>query len=154
MKWIAQNPASVWGPIEQVAQEMDRWFGPAAARSTNPSCEASIPMQVAHGDTGLEIVAEVPGVSPDRIEVSVDGRILELRVKEVEKAVSSEEEQAVSDAACDDDRYGQGRLRRVQLPANIDGDAVKASLKYGVLKLALPRVKKPEPTRVDVTLEE
>ena len=149
MRWIAHSPMSVWNPVNQMAQELDRWFAP---ESRADSCEGGrFPLGINHNEAGLELVAELPGVSPDRLGISVDGDVLELKVAEVEPPESEEDE---SQATSRRSRYDAGRVRRIQIPEGIDAEGVQANLKYGVLTVQLPRVAKPEPKQVSVQVNE
>ena len=65
----------------------------------------------------LTVVAPMPGLSADCIDVALSGPILELRARENGVAVLN---------------------RRVALPAVVDGHAAIASYAYGVLVVVLP----------------
>jgi HSP20 family protein len=70
----------------------------------------------------VQIVAEMPGIEKEDVELSVEGRDLEIR------------------AARGDRRYHEF----VELPADVEVDTAKASYKNGVLDISLNKVQKPK----------
>lgn len=78
-------------------------------------------------ESGSELVleAELPGVDPARIEVSVEGAELTLSVKGTE--------------AKDDEPAHDAFERRFELPFAVDPAAVKAVQRQGILTLTLPK---------------
>jgi HSP20 family protein len=75
--------------------------------------------------TGLVLEAELPGVDPAWIEVSVEGAELTLRGK--------------GTAATDDEPSHDAFERRFELPFSVDPAAVKAVFRQGILTLTLPK---------------
>jgi HSP20 family protein len=72
-------------------------------------------------DKAVQIVAEMPGIEKEDVELSAEGRDLEIR------------------ASRGDRRYHE----LVELPADVDIDSAKASYKNGVLDITLNKVQKP-----------
>jgi HSP20 family protein len=78
----------------------------------------------------VQVVAEMPGIEKSDVELSVDGRNLEIH------------------AARGDRRYNE----TVELPTDVDEDSAKATYKNGVLEVTLkkiPRAKKGKKINVD-----
>ena len=146
MRWIAHSPMSVWNPINQVAHELDRWF--AAGPTRNGADEGRLPLGIKQSEEGLELTAELPGVAPDRVGISVEGGILELRVAGVE-AQRAEDPAGDEQSECRSASEGE-RVRRLKIPEGIDAEGIQANLKYGVLTLRLPAVASPEPKQIKV----
>jgi HSP20 family protein len=81
-------------------------------------------------DGTIQVVAEMPGIEKSDVELSVDGRNLEIH------------------AARGDRRYNE----TVELPTDVDEDSAKATYKNGVLEVTLnkiPKVKKGKKINVD-----
>ncbi|MDD5309358.1 MAG: Hsp20/alpha crystallin family protein [Deltaproteobacteria bacterium] len=93
-------------------------------------------------DAGLTVLADLPGVDRDHLEVDVRDGVLtvEGRVSEPEarfKPVYSE--------------YGIGGYsRRFSLGNDIDASKIEAELKDGVLRLVLPKTERLKPRKVEV----
>jgi len=93
-------------------------------------------------DAGLTVLADLPGVDKDHLEVDVREGVLSIegRVAEPEarlRPVYSE--------------YGIGGYsRRFSLGNDIDASKIEAELKDGVLKLTLPKADRLKPRKVEV----
>ncbi len=90
-------------------------------------------------DDGLVILVEMPGVEPDAIDVTVEKRELMImgRTRATPPAGHS-----LAHAEYRDGDY----QRAFTLSDAIDSDHIEASMKDGVLRLALPKAK-PAPAR-------
>lgn len=103
-------------------------------------------VDVVKEDDSLKVIAELPGLDSDDVEVSLDGDILMIKGEKTEEKEISE-----------DDRYIHERTfgkfqRHIQLPAGIDADDVSADFDKGVLtvRVALPKDATAEPRRIPV----
>ena len=95
-------------------------------------------------EDGLVITAEVPGVNPDAIVISVVGETLTL---------SGEREPEVLTEGVRYHRQerGHGKFNRsIQLPFPVNVNEVEATFKNGVLSVALPRAEKDKPRKIAV----
>lgn len=91
------------------------------------------------------VKADLPGVEPDKIEVTADDGVLTIQGS---RDTESKEENA------DYKRYERvtGKfLRRFTLPDTANTDAIEASTKHGVLEISIPKQAKLEARRIDVT---
>ena len=91
------------------------------------------------------LYADVPGVDPASIEVTLEKGLLTLtgsRAARVEqKEVQSRREERAT-----------GRFaRRFSLPDTVDAEAIKASNKNGVLEVVIPKRPATQPRRIQVT---
>lgn len=90
------------------------------------------------------ILADVPGVDPASIEVSMDKNVLSLRGKRGTEAL-------VEGSRLTRAERGQGSFeRRFALPENIDAEAITAVGRHGVLELTLPKKAAAAPRRIEV----
>lgn len=80
------------------------------------------------------VVADVPGVEPAAIDLSVDGQILTLRGERPGPAP----ETASTGAALRERPFGTFH-RQVTLPSPVDIDKVQADARHGVLFVKLPK---------------
>jgi len=96
----------------------------------------------------LAIVAELPGIEPKNVEVSVENGILNLKgSREFEKALDGETYHRVERA------YGSFE-RSFTLPTNVDPERVKAVYRHGVLHLTLPKREEAKPKSVAIKIED
>jgi len=96
-------------------------------------------------DTGYILTAELPGVAPENIDVSIEGATVTLSG---ERKV----ERVAGDGVAVHRRERQsGTFRRAfELPAEIDLDAAKATHRNGVLTLDLPKTAAVQPRQIPV----
>lgn len=103
-------------------------------------------MDVVRTDGQLILTAELPGISPDDVDVSLDGDILTVKGEKTDERVVSE-----------DDRYVHERVfgsfqRRITVPGGISADDIDATFEDGVLtvQVTLPEEKAIEPKHIPV----
>ena len=95
----------------------------------------------------IRLVAEVPGVRPEDVKISVEGNL--LTIKGIKEQVAEEKAEKVH-------RYERtyGAFERsFRLSASIDANKIKATCDLGVLTITLPKAEtaKPHLIQVEVT---
>lgn len=94
----------------------------------------------------VELYAFVPGLDPDKIDVSLERGVLTLS-GERSDSLSSKEDKATVHI---NERF-TGRFRRVvSLPDDIDPDSVSAQYRDGVLHISIKRNEAAQPRRISV----
>ncbi len=91
------------------------------------------------------ILADIPGVDPKDIEVSMDKGILTLKGERSASAVQENERYTRVERS-----HGVFH-RRFALPDSADAEGIKASGRHGVLEISIP--KRPESTPRRITIE-
>lgn len=92
----------------------------------------------------LIVKAELPGMDPKEIDVSVRGDVLTLRGER-----KKEEEKKGENFRRLERRYG-AFTRSIRLPAEVDANKVSAEYKDGVLKISLPKTKEASEKKIEV----
>ena len=97
-------------------------------------------------ETGKEIVvhAEIPGMDPKDIDISLNGRILTIKGER-----KQEEEEKEKSYHRIERKYGFFS-RSFELPVDVDANKVKAGYKDGVLKVSLPKTKEHSVKKIEV----
>ena len=93
-----------------------------------------IKLDVKETDGGYTVQAEIPGVSKDEIQVSLDGNVVTLRAEVKQQDSSAKDEKVLRS-----ERYFGAVSRSFQLPLEIDQAQSKARYDNGVLTLTLPK---------------
>ena len=94
-------------------------------------------------ETGLVVVADLPGVSPEGLEVTLEKRVLSIYGR-VEEDAPEGYSQAYRE-------YEVGDFeRQFTLSGDFDINGIEANLKYGVLHLAIPRAPEAAAKRIEV----
>ncbi len=100
-------------------------------------------VDIHEGDNAVEIVADMPGVTPDTLCIEVDNGVLSL---EGEVSLAMPEGLSPLYAEVRAQRYA----RRFTLSREIDSEAISARIDNGVVHLSLPRKDSHRRRRIEV----
>jgi HSP20 family protein len=93
---------------------------------------AQIKLDVKETERAYTVQAEVPGVSKDDIQISLDGNVVTLRAE-----VKQQDSQVKDEKVLRSERYFGSVSRSFQLPQDIDQSESRAKYDNGVLTLTL-----------------
>ena len=102
------------------------------------------PVDIFEDAEGIRIIAEVPGVKPEDVKISLENNV--LAIKGSKQQVAEERTERVH-------RYERtyGTFERsFTLPATVDASNIKATYEHGVLTVTLPKAEKTKPRQIDV----
>jgi HSP20 family protein len=102
------------------------------------------PLNVAANENEVLVTAELPGVDPKDIDITVQGGSFTL------KGRRKAEERKENERYHRQERSSGSFARTLELPYNLDAEKVQASLKNGVLRVVLPRAEDDKPRKVRV----
>lgn len=133
------------GEMEKMQREVNRLFSDFMGRGTSGSRVGVFPLvNVSEDSEKLYVRAELPGIKPEDIEISVEGDTITLRG---ERKVGEEGEKVSYHRR----EREAGRFRRIlTLASRIDAEGVAASFKNGVLTVALPKAAEAKPKQIKV----
>lgn len=134
---------SPWRDVERLRREMNRLFSDWPAKATWDNTPGYPAMNVWTDEDSAVVTAELPGVLPEHIDISVEDGTLTLRGDR-----QPDREQAVTYHRRER-RHGSF-VRTFQLPFRVDGEKVEASFRNGVLQILLPRAEADKPRRIAV----
>ncbi len=136
--------------LSRLHDEMDnlfeRFFGDRALRQSDGRTWWPA-LDISEREDAVVIRAEVPGMKPEDIDISVHDQTVIITGEKKEAVEAKEETYHRVERA-----YGTFR-REVTLPTALDTDKVKATYKDGVLEVRLPKSEAAKPKRVEVTGE-
>lgn len=147
-----------WDPFEEVRRirkEIDKMLSDLL-RWPKEAWSAPKPVAVVEGqykeplidvqetESDITVLAELPGVNKDDIQVNVVDDNLELKASLRREHKVEEERYVVSER-----RY-VGFYRKVRLPAKVDVSKAKASFKNGVLEVKLPKAEASKKVQIKV----
>ncbi|MBN1579981.1 MAG: Hsp20/alpha crystallin family protein [Anaerolineae bacterium] len=135
---------SPWREIERLQREMNsllsgtsRWPGLSAA-SSYPA------MNVWTDQDSVVVTAELPGVEPEDIDISVKNDTLTL-------SGSRKPDEAQEVETYHRRERGSGSFTRsFQLPFQVEPDKVEASYRKGILNITLPRAEADKPEKIAI----
>lgn len=99
--------------------------------------------RLSHNEEGFVLEAELPGMAPDQLELSVGADFIEIKAT---RALELPE----GYTAIRSERSGYSFERRINLPTRIDVDAVEAKLSEGVLSVTLPKYAAVQPRQIAI----
>ena len=144
---------SLWRKQEfdRMRQELDllfrrfrREFG--LPRSLLESTE-TFAMDLSATENTVTLSAELPGIKPEDIDISVTDDALTLQVRTRDDSVETDEgSERVT-------KRSQSFSRTLSLPCRIVPDDVKATFRDGILKVVLPKCKPPQARGVQIELK-
>ena len=144
-----------WDPYKEVSglqNRMNRLFDDVWGRGRRADEEFISggwvpPVDVRETKETLEISAELPGIDPSAVEVSVEGGVLTLKgARNFEKATEGETYHRVERA------YGAFE-RSFTLPTNVDAERIQAAYRQGVLYLTVPKREEAKPKAIAIKIE-
>ena len=134
---------SIWREMERMQREMNRLFtdySPTRYRSA-PSYPA---MNLWADEESVIIRAELPGLKPDDLDISIDEGDLTLSGRR-------HPEEMPEDATYHRQERNYGSFTRsIRLPFKIEADDVEATMKNGMLTLMLPRAEEDKPKKIAI----
>ena len=114
---------------------------PAGDRGWAPALEVS------EQEDSIIVKAELPGVKPDEIGLSVEDSVLTISGQKKEEVT----EEGEGHYHCER-RYGTFR-RTIPLPASVDPEKIEATSKDGVLTITLPKAETGKRRRIEIKSE-
>jgi HSP20 family molecular chaperone IbpA len=101
------------------------------------------PVDIYEMPDGLAVMADVPGVTPDHLDVRVDNNVLTIRAQADHTSVA-------------EPTYREYQLvnyfRQFELSDKVDQGKISAELKHGVLTLKLPKAEEAKPRKIAVAI--
>lgn len=134
--------SSLGDRIQRVLNEtlggLDWEYRDSAAASWVP------PVDVLEEADSIRITAEIAGVKPEDVEISLEGNLLTVRGTKQQEAEENTERVHRYERT-----YGAFE-RAFTLPASVDSKDIKASYDNGVLTITLPKSEKAKPRQIRV----
>lgn len=135
-----------WSIVDLLHRDLDRIANCRIAADGDDSAVASwVPaVDIIEEKQRFVLRADVPGVDPADIDVSMDAGV--LTVSGVRHAEERSEEDGIKRFERSTGRF----LRRFTLPEFADAEGIKASSKNGILEVSIPKQPEVQPRRITV----
>ncbi len=152
MNLITQDP---WATVQRLQDEIGRIFpqsrGLRVGQNDNSDVVTSNwtpAVDIKEETDRFLITADIPGVAPEEIEVTMEDGVLTIRGER------DEENRNTEDGYRRSERVSGTFYRRFSLPDGVDPERVSAEGKHGVLQVVIPKVEKVKPRRIDVSIQQ
>ncbi len=129
-------------PFRELDRMTEQLLGVPAGSPRSPRF---MPMDLYRSGDHYVLHADLPGVDPGSVDVSVDNGTLTIRAQR-----SARTEDGVEWLASE--RFTGSYLRQLSLGDGIDADRISATDENGVLTLSLPLAEKAKPRRIDIAV--
>jgi HSP20 family protein len=103
----------------------------------------ALPMDTFRRDGELVLRFDIPGVDPEKIDVTVDKGVLSV-------SATREETKTEGENPVVRERLFGSFTRRVRLSENLDSDAIEASNSDGVLEIRIPVREEAKPRKITI----
>ena len=130
--------------MERLQRDMNRLFSDAFSGADRSSAPGYPAINVWSSEEGAVVTAELPGLNPQDIDISVVGETLTLTGNRVPDDLPEGTKYHRRER-----NYGKF-TRTFQLPFNVEIDAVDATFDKGVLHIVLPRAAEEMPKKITV----
>lgn len=143
----SRRPLDPFTNLRRLNSVLDEAFGPGpaqedlAAAAWFPACD------VFEDKDAVKLLAELPGVRPEDVKLSVENGLLSIRGEKQQQS---------------GDRNGRvhsfersyGRFERsFALPSTIDPERISASFEHGILTVTIPKAERARPREIPVSVQ-
>jgi len=142
-----------WKPFDELTsfrREMDRlWDRFFSERPALDMLEKGWEptLDIAETKSDLIVKAELPGIDPKEIDISLTGDTLTIKGEKQQEKEEKEENYYRIERS-----YGIFS-RTIKLPVSVQNDKIKASYQHGVLKITLPKSEEAKQKQIKIKVE-
>jgi HSP20 family protein len=144
-----------WEPLRDMVslrEAMDRLFeesfvGPRWTSQWSAENGATLAMNIYENDDAFVVIAPVPGVKPEEVEITITGNTVSIKGE-----TKAEQRSEMGNVLRQEVRYGSFH-RSVTLPLDVQGDKVDAMFENGVLTLTLPKAEAVKPKSIKINVK-
>jgi HSP20 family protein len=140
-----QSPFSELVTLRQAMDRLfdDTLFRPFAAYSGGGDI-SRLPLDVRTTPDALLVEAELPGLKPEDVEITVENGTLTIRAEDRRERTEEQEGWLVREIS-------RGTvMRTVTLPTGLEADKAEATFEHGVLKLRIPKAEQVKPRQIQI----
>lgn len=133
-------------PVSSLRMDWDRMFDRFLDDAWSPVGHRSngMPLDMTETDEEIRVRAEVPGIGPDQLDISLANDVLTLSGQKVAEEESKDGGRTYSE------RHFGSFQRALKLPCPVDPDQVSATHKNGVVTISLQKAETVRPKRIAI----
>ena len=147
MSLIKHTPIPLpWRNLDAIGNRMSRIFGDLDFGNLTYASDWAPPVSVEERDEDILLTAELPGMTEDEVEISLENNVLTISG---EKRESREEGEAGGKFHLVERGFGSFR-RSFTLPRTVHSDGIAAEFDNGLLSVLLPKVDEALSRRIEV----
>jgi len=138
-------PYEPWSLLNQLQKELARSQSDKPGEGSIATAEWTPAVDIKEDNERFVIHADITGVKPDDIEISMEGGVLTV------KGEKSSESKTEKEGYKRVERTSGMFYRRFSLPDSANAEAINASTKNGVLEIVIPKKEPIKPKRINIT---
>lgn len=139
---------SPFSELVTLRQAMDRLFDDTVFRPfaayNGPSEMGRLALDVRSTPDALLVEAELPGMKPEDVEITVENGTLSIRAEDRSERTTEEGDWLVREIS-----HGSV-MRTVTLPTGLEADKAEATFEHGVLRLRIPKAERVKPRQIQI----
>ena len=137
------------GLVSQLHDEINRVFTALSTAEDSSGATSTWipPVDITEHSDRFELAVDLPGVDPDKVEVTLEDGVLSLSGERTASAKRNGDQEETRTRV--ERRYGRF-YRRFVLPEMVDAERVQASGRHGVLEITIPKQPKAQPRRIKI----
>lgn len=101
-------------------------------------------IDIVNTEDAFVVVASLPGVRPDEVEITLENQTLSIRGEIKEETESGQAEYLYRER-----KFGRFS-RQIRFPTRVEGDGAEASFEDGSLRLRVPKAAETKPQRIEI----
>lgn len=136
-----RNPVSVFDANWDVFNPSSMFRNPARFSTSVPAVDIN------ETDTAYEVVADLPGISKDALDVSVTDNVLSIVVND-----QKDNEENLEGRVIRKERYRGKVTRSFKLSDAADSENIQASYKDGVLSISVPKKESTQSKKIEISV--
>lgn len=141
--WPTKRYGSLWGDFDRLQRELNQLLEPVTRNGYVRTAEFPA-ANIWVGEDNALLTAELPGVDPDKLEITVKNDTVTIRgSREAEKLGKGQ-------SLIRQERGAGSFVRSFSLPFHVDASKVTAQYQKGILQLVLPRPEEAKPKKITV----
>ena len=140
--WPVTRYGNLWSEMDRLQREMNRLFEPFRGAAHGLGNFPAV--NIWTGDDAALLTAEIPGVDPDKLEVTVKDNTVTIR------GGREPDELKDGETYLRQERGAGTFVRSFSLPFEVDEKQLKAVYQRGILRLTLPRAEEDKPKKITV----
>ena len=138
---LFRNP---WADFDRIRREFDSLYRGVADSYGAPTVYPAL--NISEDPQSIKVRAEVPGVKPASLDISVEGDT--LTIKGERTACPTDEKLSYHRREIECGRFS----RAITLPTKVNVDKVEAKSVNGILTITLPKAEEVKPRKIEVKL--
>jgi HSP20 family protein len=141
----SRRPLGPFTNLRRLNSALDEAFGAWPAQESLPASAWFPSCDVFEDKDAVKLLAELPGVRPEDVKLSVENNVLTIRGEKQQQ--SGDQRGKVHSFERSYGRFD----RSFTLPSTIDPDRISASFENGILTVTIPKAERARPREIPVS---